>query len=103
VNATPLAESDGDLAVNADAGEEAESFPSSGMRMTAGHAFHGIDLLDAPAGVPGNTGAYVMINLILWSFMLALVPLTAGIVGSLTAALSRSSPTPLKIDGVKAN
>jgi hypothetical protein len=44
-----------------------------------------------------------MINLILWSFMLALVPLTAGIVGTLTAALLRPSTTPIEADGIELN
>jgi hypothetical protein len=69
----------------------------------ARHAFYELNFLDASMGVAPNTGAYVMINLVIWSFMLALIPLTAGIVGNLVAALARSYAASIKVDSVKLN
>jgi hypothetical protein len=47
------------------------------------------------------TRRYAMINLVIWSFALALIPLTMSIVHLTTAALSRWLASPL--EAVEAN
>jgi hypothetical protein len=42
-----------------------------------------------------------MITLVVWSFMLALAPLTAGIACNLTASRTRPPSPVLKADGVE--
>jgi len=44
-----------------------------------------------------------MLNLILWSFTLALVPLTAGIFCNVWSAVARSLATPIEVVRVDAN
>jgi hypothetical protein len=40
-----------------------------------------------------------MITLVIWSFLLSLVPLTAGATFSLTRALMHRSSSPIKVEG----
>jgi hypothetical protein len=55
--------------------------------------FDDLEFLDNSPGTAMLTGVHNMINLVIWSFALILIPLAAGIAWKITAALARSIAT----------